>query len=179
MRTSKIAGILIFFFIVMISCQNEPTEEQRELITEKVQYDVFIKSPNSDYDWWIENLPGPQREDLVEWIFDAAESGDMQAYDYFDNELSPEDIKNIGVDTIYQTLRRTEAPFEEYDTMIVTNLETKNISKIRFLERWYFDDDRDAIEKEVIGIAPVLERKDAEGRFLANHPLFWLYFEER
>ncbi|MDZ7743423.1 MAG: hypothetical protein U5Q03_17220 [Bacteroidota bacterium] len=35
------------------------------------------------------------------------------------------------------------------------------------------------MEKEVIGIAPVLERKDENGNFLANHPLFWLYFEER
>ncbi|MDZ7743422.1 MAG: hypothetical protein U5Q03_17215 [Bacteroidota bacterium] len=125
MRIPKTAPLLLLAVSIMFSCQNRQKQDARQLIAEKMQYDVFIKNPNPDYDWWIENLPGPQREDLLEWIFDVAESGEMQVYDYFDKALSPEEVRNIGVDTIYQALMRTEPPFETYDTMITTSLEKR------------------------------------------------------
>lgn len=164
----------IFFFV---AC-SAPEVNERELITEKIQYDVSIKNLNADYDWWIENLPGPQREKLIDWIFEKARKGELPAYDYFNKAISPEKIERIGTDTIYRTLTRDYPPFEEYDTLIVTHLEMKDITKVRFLERWYWNEDREGIEKEVIGIAPVLQKLDAKGNFIANYPLFWLYLVE-
>lgn len=177
MKTKLIVILLSVGLAFLIACDGSD-ENKENLITEKIQYDVLIKSPNPDYDWWINNLPGPQRDKVVDWIFEKALSGELKAIDYFNKPLTPEDIKKIGVDTIYQTLLRDYPPFEEYDTLIVTHLEINDITKVRFLEQWYWDDDGDEIEKEVIAIAPVIEKRDGDGKFIANHPLFWLYFEE-
>ena len=53
--TIFLTAILIMQLIT--SCM----QKKREVVTEKIQYDVNIKSPDPDYDWWIQNLPGPQR----------------------------------------------------------------------------------------------------------------------
>lgn len=161
----------------MMSCEEKKTEKP-EPLTGKIQYDVYVKSPNPDYDWWINNLPGPKRDDLINWIFDVAYSGKLKAYDYFNQPLTTEDVKNIGKDTIYRTLMRTKPPFEKYDTMVVTQLEKSDVTKVRFLEEWYLNKDNNTFEKKIIAIAPVIERFDAEGNFLANQPLFWLYLDE-
>ena len=75
--------LFVLVAVVFNSCMQEKTQ----LVTEKIQYDVNIKSPDPDYDWWIQNLPGPQRENLVDMIMDGALSGKFQAYDYFNNPM--------------------------------------------------------------------------------------------
>ena len=77
--------LFVLVAVVFNSCMQEKTQ----LVTEKIQYDVNIKSPDPDYDWWIQNLPGPQRENLVDMIMDGALSGKFQAYDYFNNAITP------------------------------------------------------------------------------------------
>ena len=83
---NKIGNILLLFFFLIagFACQ----QGEKEIIANRIQYDVNIKSPNADYDWWIQNLPGPQREVLVDLILDGALSGKFQAYDYFNNPIS-------------------------------------------------------------------------------------------
>jgi hypothetical protein len=166
-------------FIALISaCKQETPANNTKKITKKIQYDVYIKSPNPDYDWWINNLPGPERQDLVDWIFDLVNSGDYKAYDYFNKELSEEEFKSIGTDTLLMTLMRTEEPYDKYDTTIVETLDKADIVKVRFMESWHYNMDNNTIEKEIIAIAPVKERLTDDGEFIANEPLFWVYFNE-
>ncbi len=177
MKITKRSLIILLLTAILFSCEYKKDEE-RKIITSRIQYDVYIKSPDSQYVWWRENIPGPDREKLVNWIMDKAYSGDIEAYDYFNKPLTVEQVKSIGKDTIYRTLMRTEAPFEKYDTMVVKSLELQDIKKIRFLEEWYYDKNNDLINKEIIGVSPVIERYNDEGEFIANQPLFWLYFKE-
>ena len=172
--------ILLFLLVgsayfVVISCQQK--EKEKLLITERIQYDVPVKNQNPDDDWWVENIVGPQREKFIKTIMDKAYSGEMPAYDYFNDPLTPEQVKRIGIDTLYQTLMRTTPPYDEYDTMIITKIDYDDITKIRFLEEWTIDEETLEINKKIFGIAPVvvinLSGKDY------NMLLFWLYPDEK
>jgi len=177
MKTKLI--FLLVIPIMFLSCKQEQTETAKPgPFVEKIQYDVYVKSPHTGYDWWIDNLPGPQREDLVDWIFETAYSGEMQAYDYFNKKLTVDEVKAIGVDTVLRTLMQTEEPYEMYDDTLIYKPDRDDVVKVRFLERWYLDKEGKTFEKEIIGIAPVMEMFDDEGNFFANQPLFWLYFDE-
>ncbi len=161
----------------LTSCKDN-TDKSKTVITERIQYDVNIKSPNPDYDPWVQNIDRRKRMTFVNKIMDAAYSGKIQAYDYFNNPLTVEQVKLIGVDTIYQTLKRVYPPYDEYDTVIISKFELKDITKIRFLEEWYIDEDNLEIEKKITGIAPVIEKYDQSGNLLGSQPLFWLYLDK-
>ena len=78
-------NIFLFLFVMIIASACE--QNNKEVIAEKIQYDINIVSPDPEYDWWIQNLPGPQRERFVNMIIDGALSGKYQAYDYFYSPL--------------------------------------------------------------------------------------------
>ena len=169
-----IAGLI---FSMLTSCKDN-TDKSKTVITERIQYDVNIKSPDPDYDRWVQNIDRLKREAFVNMIMDAAYSGKIQAYDYFNNPLTVEQIKSIGVDTIYKTLTRDYPPYDEYDTVIISKFELKDITKIRFLEEWYIDEDNLEIEKKITGIAPIIKKYDQNGNLLGFQPLFWLYLDK-
>ena len=159
-------------FLILISC--EP-KQNKTLITKKIQYDVSIKSPNPAYDSWIQNIEQSQREQFVNGLLDAAYSGRIPAYDYFNKPMSVEDLNKIGKDTTYRTLTRNSPPYQEYDTIIVSKIEISDIHKIRFLEEWSMDEQNLVFDKKVIGIAPVVDKFDDEGNFMGLLPMFWIY----
>ncbi len=170
--------VVILISLFLVACQ----QPERELITEKIQYDVNIKSPDADYDWWIQNLPGPQREKLVDMIIDGALSGKYKAYDYFNTPITPNDIRMILSDTTYYDIMDEEPPYETRDTMVVSNIFRKDMLKIRFLEEWKIDPENLQVEKKVLGIAPIARRPDLMG-MERWQPLFWVstdkeYLEE-
>lgn len=165
--------VVFAFLITATSCQHD----KKEVITQKIQYDVNIKSPDPDYDWWIQNLPGPQRENLVDMIMDKALSGEIQAYDYFNNPISASDVANIMSDTVALTLMSQEPPYEYYDTMVIHRIERENIQRIRFLEEWRMNPKTLAFEKEILGMAPVARRVDDSGNERWQ-PLFWVYVDD-
>jgi hypothetical protein len=161
--------------LVMISSCKQETP--KSLVTKKIQYDVSIISPNSSYDPWIQNIEETPRLKLVSNFLTAAYEGRVTAYDYFNKPLSIEEIKSIGVDTIYRTLTRDYPPYAEYDTIIVSKIELTDIVKIRFLEEWYLDEQNMVFEKVVMGIAPVINKYDNEGNLIGPQPMFWIYKE--
>ena len=149
----------------------------KKVVTQKIQYDVNIKSPDPDYDWWIQNLPGPQRENLVDMILDGALNGKFQAYDYFNNPISTFDVSKILSDTSILTLMAKEPPYEYYDTTIVYTIRQEDILKIRFLETWSADPEKLSFVKKMLGIAPIAKRVDPMG-IERWQPLFWIYTDE-
>jgi hypothetical protein len=151
--------LFLTLVIFVTSCQ----QDKKDIITEKIQYDVNIKSPNPDYDWWIQNLPGPQRDQLVDMILGGAQSGKFQTYDYFNKPMSAFEVSKILSDTSVLTLMGKEPPYEYYDTAIVYTIQREDILKIRFLEEWSIDPDNLKIEKKILGIAPVARRIDPMG----------------
>jgi len=164
---------IIFIIIASSSCR----QDNKELITKKIQYDVNIKSPDSDYDWWIQNLPGPQRENLVDLILDGALSGKFQSYDYFNNPITAFEVSKILSDTSVLTLMAKEPPYDYYDTAIVYTIQRDDILKIRFLEEWKMNPNNLEFEKKILGLAPVARRIDPMG-IERWQPLFWIYTDD-
>jgi len=164
----------IIIVVTMLACQQSKTE----IITEKIQYDVNIKSPDADYDWWIQNLPGPQREKMVNMILDGALSGKYKAYNYYNQPISPVDVIMLMSDTTYYDIVDEEPPYEIRDTMVVSNIMREDVLRIRFLEEWRIDQDNLKMEKRILGIAPIARRPDLMG-MERWQPLFWIYTDEK
>ncbi len=165
--------LLLSLIAILLSCQNE---EKFDVLTERIQYDVPVKNANVDDNWWVNNIVGPDREELVKGILEKAKNGEIQAYDYFNELLTPDDVRKIGIDTTYKTVKRSTPPYDEYDTMMISKLEWGDITKLRFLEEWKIDKNTFEIKKEVIGIAPV-KMVELGGMFYTM-PLFWIYLDK-
>jgi hypothetical protein len=169
--------VLLFIILAVFgffSCKQKP---EKEVITKKIQYDVNIKSPDADWDWWIQNIVGPDREKLVDMIMDGALSGKFQAYDYFSDSISPADIKMMLADTFYLTYKRSVPPYDEFDTTVIMNITRADIQRIRFLEEWRIDPETMQFEKKIMGIGPVAHRYDLAGNERWQ-PLFWIYTDD-
>lgn len=161
--------------LVFTQCE-EKAEDDRTLITKKIQYDVPIVNTDASYDWWIGNIEGADREELLNNIFGRVLSGDVKAYDYFNKPLTVAQIESILVDTMHQTLYRVTAPYTEYDTTIIRKIQASDVFILRFLEEWKYDENSLHIDKKVYAISPVLE-VIIDGQKVTR-PLFWVYTDE-
>lgn len=172
----KFAVLLIAFLLYIIIQGCGDKKEKYQLVTSLIQYDVPVKGDDPQLDWWVNNIEGSRREPFVQRIMDAAGSGEFRVYDYFNNQLSPEQIKAIGSDTVYRTLVREYPPYEEYDTMIVFTTDYRDIVKVRFLEEWTWDPGSLDLQKKIIGLAPLASQ--SMGNEIYNRFLFWIYLDE-
>ncbi len=174
MKSSNLYILLLFAIILFAtSCQ----QDNSIIVTKKIQYDVYIKSPNPDYDWWIQNLPGPERESLVEMIVEGAKSGKFKAYDYFNEPMSKDEVNSTFADTMMLKLMQTEPPYDYFDTTIVNIISMEDIQKLRFMEKWEINPDNLKIEKTIYAIAPIAKRIDMNG-IERWQPLFWIYTDD-
>lgn len=171
MRKVVIAA-LVGLILWLAGCKNN-----YEQITKKIQYDVNIISPDPEYDWWIQNLVGPDREKLVDLIIDGAKEGKWQAYDYFNEPITPAEVRNLFSDSVYLTMIQKDPPYEFYDTLIVNNILNTDIQRLRFLEEWYIDPETLKFDKKILGLAPVAKRKDFQG-ITRWQPMFWIYVDD-
>jgi len=161
--------------LIFTQCEQK-VEDTRTIITKKIQYDVPIMNTDANYDWWIKNIEGSDREALLNNIFEKVQSGDIQAYDYFNEPLTVGQIGSILVDTMHQILNRTTPPYAEYDTTIIKKIEPAHISMLRFLEEWKYDESSLQIDKKIYAISPVLE-VIIDGQKVTR-PLFTVYTDE-
>ncbi len=182
MKHSLISLLLLTALIP--ACTRTETSEagQENMITEKIEYPVFIKDPweEETTDWWKENIETSKRLEFVKTIFDWAYSGKVKAYDFITYEpLSVEQVKAIGnrCDTI--TITETTPPYREKDTVIQEKLDFAQIHKVKFLEEWTYDKNRTSIAKKIIGIAPALTVYADSVEIKGFKPLFWLFFDDR
>jgi len=151
-----------------------------EVLTNRIQYDVTIISPEKDLEWWVQNLENNKREKLVKTLIDATKSGKHKIYDVITyKELTPEEITERSRRKELMTLQRPYAPYEEYDTLMVNNIELSDISKIRFLEEWYMNEESGKVTKKVIAMCPMLESYTEAGEFRGHLPLYWISFEKK
>jgi len=174
MRNPKSYILILFLFALISSCNSE---KNKAVVTNKIQYDVNIQSPDPSWDWWIQNIAGPDREELLDLIIEGAKDGKFQAYDYYSNPISAKDVRSLFSDTLILRLRRTTDPFEEYDTTIINNITKQDILRLRFLEKWEINPDNLQMSKTIYGIAPIAKRIDFNG-IERWQPMFWLYTDE-
>jgi len=165
--------------LVMISCHRD-SDQARNTITRRIQYDVNIKSPDQEMEWWVQNIEGASREKLLGNIFQQVKSGEVKAYDFFScNLLSVEDVNNLmrRVDSI--SVQSPIPPYELIDTVVVQELRLSDITKLRFLEEWGMDDKSLAFTKKIAGICPLTEKHTETGELLGYRPLFWVFFDKK
>jgi hypothetical protein len=175
MKKTSYAFLVLGIVFILLQCTS-PEKDNRTLITKKIQYDVPIVNPDATHDWWIRNIEGSDREQLLENIFQRVLEGDVQAYDYFNKPLTVGQVKSILNDTIIRTLMRPAEPFTEYDTAIINTIGPENITLLRFLEEWKYDEKNLKIDKKIYAISPVME-VSVNGRQVTR-PLFWIYTDE-
>ena len=181
MKNILLSLLILSFLILGNSCKNNSDKGDKTVITERIQYPVFIKSPYpDDTDWWVENLEGVKREKFVNILVDAALEGKVKAYDYLDNTLLTQaQVNNIfnRTDTIKMT--RITPPYDEVDTVITHKLDRKDIYRVTFLEEWNFDEKNFKMEKKVVGIAPSETIFGDSSDIKGYKPLFWIYLDEK
>lgn len=164
---------LLLGVVIVAGCSRK---EKTEVLATRIQYDVPVSSNDPQLDWWVNNLEGSRRDPFVKRLIEAAEKGEVQAYDYFNEPLTPEQVISLRQDTIFERLVREYPPYEEYDTMIIQKTDYRDVVKIRFLEEWKWDPDKLTVEKRVIGISPVAVKEF--GGAVYNRPLFWIYTDK-
>ncbi len=151
-----------------------------ELLTERIQYDVTIKTPETDLAWWVQNLEGPKREQFVQAVVESARKGKVKVYDVMTNrQITADEVMERGTRTELLTLQRPYEPFENYDTIIKRELQLSDITRMRFLEEWYLNRDNGKITKKVIAMCPLVESYTETGVLRGHQPLFWLSFVKR
>ncbi len=175
-HNSRLLFLLLLFpaLILLSSCR----QKKEKVITRRIQYDVNIKSPDPDYDWWIQNIAGPQREELVKMILQGAVSGKYKAYDYFFQPLGKKAVSQILNDTIAIKVRDTRPPYGMKDTLIISHIGIKDIQRLRFMETWYVNPETMQVTKTVEGVAPVAKHYDAAGK-VRWQPLFWIFPDKK
>lgn len=170
--------LIRFSFTALIMCSLFACSSKKgDIITQRIQYDVTIKSPDAELDWWVQNLEGPNRERLLRSVMDAANTGKGEVYDVISNErITVEKIKEISTRTELLTLQRPYAPYESYDSVVKRELQLSDITRLRFLEEWYLNDGSGLITKKVIAVCPLVGSYTEQGELRGYNPLFWLSF---
>lgn len=169
--------ILITLFCVIISC-NRSSKDSLVPVTERIQYDVDIKSPDPDFDWWVQNIEGSKREIFIRQVMDAAYNGKVRTYSYFNEPLTPRQVREIGFSADTLTFQRATPPYDLFDTVVEQTLNFNDITRFRFLEEWYMDPGTFEITKKVVGMAPIIRKYEETGELRGYMPLFWIYFDE-
>ena len=169
------------FLLAGYSCKNSSDKEGKTVITERIQYPVFIKSPYpEETDWWVENIEGAKREIFVNLLLDAAFNGKVKVYDYLDNTLlTKAQIDNIACKRDTFKMLSTNAPYDEKDTVVIQKLDRKDIHRVTFMEEWRFDEKNFKMDKKVVGIAPAETVYGDSSVVKGYKPLFWIYLDEK
>jgi hypothetical protein len=170
----------LFSIIVFIGACSRKDDNSTNVVTKRIQYDVSIKTPDPEFDWWVQNIEGEKRETLIQHIMTAVSEGRVKAYDFMSNQqLSGSDISLMlhRVDSI--SLERADPPHELYDTVITKDLKLADITRLRFLEEWRMDEKTLSFSKKVTGICPLLEVYAADGELRGYKPLFWVFFDDQ
>lgn len=178
----QITIVLMGLCIILPSCggkKDGSDDSGRKVLTERIQYDVFIKTPNPDFDWWVQNIEGSKRESFVKTFLNLAYDGKVKAYDYFNKPLTPEEVKKIGnfTDTTY--VEDSINPNITNKIAVKHTLDIQEITKVRFLEEWYLDEKGMSFEKKVVGMMLMKTRILDSLEPALNVPLFWIYFDDK
>ncbi|MEO6831798.1 MAG: gliding motility protein GldN [Chitinophagaceae bacterium] len=119
---------------------------------------------------------------FIEILLDAVKKGKIKAYSTFDDRftaaLTKEQImdKLVGrTDTIPQ-----EDPVTGKITQVISHrdFDPDVVTKYRIKEDWMFDRNLGRMVVRIIGIAPLIDKKDDDGNFRGTAPLMWIYYPE-
>ena len=117
----------------------------------------------------------------------AIDEGTITAYgnatndDEFQSPMSRSEVDLIGVmEGEKMTIEEKFDPDnQEYYLDTTYNIfQRHDVKKYRIKEEWFFDKQRSVMEVRIIGICPVIDRKNEDGVYTGETSLFWVYFPE-
>ena len=100
-------------------------------------------------------------------------------YDDFRIKLTPAEVMAIWTETLYQSSTRPYPPYDSFDTVVVKRLDPGTVKRLKIKEYCFFDKYRSRMETRIVGICPVMERRDQlSGELRGYSDMFWVYFPE-
>ena len=157
----------------------EFSKTYNKLLTDLIQYDSYIRNPEQDVSWWVNNLEGIKRELLVNDILNVAYSGTVTVFDNNNRALTNEQVKSLGNEPVLKRIQVPTPPYNDTIILIENQINRQLITKIRFQEEWYYDDQTMQIGKKVVGYTPLIEEYTEDNVFKGYKPLFTIYFDQR
>ena len=120
-------------------------------------------------------------KNFITVITDAMKEGRLTAYNdeptgELLNPVSYSQIMNKQTDTLYRTFRRPYPPYDEYDTIIISQFDPSQVKRCRIKEEWYFDKQRSQLMVKIIALCPVKMIELADGESVPQ-PMFWIPYE--
>jgi gliding motility associated protien GldN len=128
------------------------------------------------------NLPFRAPESALFLILkEAAVAGTLPVYstedDHFSKRLTREEV--IRFCYRQDTVATFDVETGEDQVQIVQNeLDWEQVKRFRIKEVWYFNSRTSALEKRILGIAPMIDVLDENGDFKFEQPLFWVYYPQ-
>lgn len=118
---------------------------------------------------------------FINVVLDGLKENAFVAYDVSstDELLSPISYSQViarQTDTSYVTLKRSTPPYDDYDTVIVSEFDPTRVLRLRIKEDWYFDKQRSQLMVRIIALCPVLMVEKDGQEF--TQPLFWISYEQ-
>ncbi|MFK8100990.1 MAG: gliding motility protein GldN [Saprospiraceae bacterium] len=114
-------------------------------------------------------------------LMDAATNGEIAVYstedDKFTSKIQPDEVASMGanVDTVITFDPET---YEEQIQIVRNDLNPEDVKRFRIKEVWFFNEQTSALERRILGIAPLIDVKDDNGNFRYEKPMFWVYYPD-
>lgn len=118
---------------------------------------------------------------FISVMMDGLKELKFRAYDInnTDELLVPITYKQIiakQTDTSYVREKRPYPPYQEYDTIIITQFDPTKVMRLRLKEDWYFDKQRSQLMVRIIAVCPVMIVEKGGKEF--SQPLFWVSYDQ-
>lgn len=122
-----------------------------------------------------------EKRQLIKILLEAAKNGDITAYgtldDEFTTELSQERISEMLYST--DTAQIYNMITEEFEDVVVFNeFNPQDVARYRIKEVWYYDSRLSRLNVRILGIAPIINKYDNDGNFIATMPMCWFHFDD-
>jgi len=125
--------------------------------------------------------PQQNWKSFIVTVLDALKEGEFTAYDISNTDelLVPLTYNEIVARETFEdhrVMRRPYPPYEEYDTIIYTEIDPTKVMRLRIKEDWYFDRQRSQMMVRIQALCPVMI-KERNGEEITL-PLFWVSYPE-
>lgn len=163
-----------FILVTLLSCGR--SEPSGDLLKDNIDYWVEIGNAAEQYmdkNW----LSAENRKSLVSDLLSKAKNRELPVFYYMDDTLMYMEDEYLQylfhhVDTEYVQVN------EDYKVITYEeNLDADAIVRLKFREKWYWDESKNEFSKKVIAICPMIERYKNANEILGYTGLFWIYLD--
>ena len=108
----------------------------------------------------------------------AYDPGPLGDDDMFTKRMTPDEVRGLlsKVDTVYSENLLTGDMEQQ---LVPMDVKSTDVKWYEIKEEWFFDRQRSVMEVRIIGICPMLAKKDElSGEFRGLKKLFWIYYPE-